>query len=159
MLTKFCVHRYFMCWHRRTPHPAFLKPPPALTVYHDLRPVQCYKAQGFIVPDTNYYLCPKCCYELQTLYPNDPIYEKINPHFLLDGHQEITLNCQSCDGNLLITQPIGKCEICTREHLNLLTNAQQNEDPIFEYRIKIVCHRGQDFMIKEDWSLFIFPET
>jgi hypothetical protein len=148
-----------MCWHRRTPHPAFLKPPPTLTVYHDLRFVLCYKTRGFIVPDTDYYLCPKCCYELQTLYPNDPAYERINSHFLLDGHQEISLICQGCNDSLLNTQPIGKCDICNREHLNLLTNTQQHENPFSEYRVAVICHRGQDFLFKEDWSLFILSGT
>ena len=118
-----------MCWHRLAPHPAFLKSPPALSVYHELRPVRCYKTQGFIAPNTNYYFCSKCYYKYQILYPNDPIYERINLHFLLDGHQEVTLNCQNCQNSLVITQPIGRCNICTVEHLTLLTNAQERENP------------------------------
>lgn len=146
-----------MCWHRHAPHPAFLKPPPVLTVYHDLRPVRCYKTQGFIVPLSDSYYCPKCYCELRIVNNIRFNYEHFNLHFLVDGLQEVFLTCWYCELNLLNAQPIGRCAICTREHLNLLTNARQTENPFFDNQMAVISHSGQDFLLKEDWSLFIIP--
>jgi hypothetical protein len=148
-----------MCWHRHAPHPAFLKPSPSLNVYHDLRFVWCYKAHGFIVPISNLNYCQKCYYVLQTTRNIKLNYEHFNLHFLVDGHQDINLMCQNCESNLLIKSPIVNCEICTREHLSLLTNAQQSETQLSDYPVAIICHRGQEFLLKEDWSLLILPGT
>jgi hypothetical protein len=54
---------------------------------------------------------------------------------------------------------MNQCAVCTRVHLDLLTDFEEQETDVNIYPLIVIKHTGQDFKINGDRSILILKGT
>lgn len=132
-----------MHWYRKRPHEAYFQPLPSVSSQHHLRFAWCCKITGYINGYSGRSLCVPCYEHLPEKYFIEPLYT----HFLSDGHVSPWTKCAICEQDLVTRYPLNTCHLCTRIHLNTLTNFENNDQNINEMRDPILIHvEGRRFI-------------
>lgn len=117
-----------MYWHRRFPEPALHCSLSSESALHHLRFAKYNVARALLDNQDGTILCDLCYSTIISRYPTvKKNFEIFYLRFVIDGHRSINYRCKNCLCSIITTRPLSLCNVCTRIHLEFLTNLEPHD--------------------------------